>query len=47
LLFTLAILTHFFEKPAYTVIASLIAVPSIVWYALLLRTIRRSATIEV
>jgi hypothetical protein len=46
LFFTAAILAHFFEEPLYAIIAILIAIPSIAWYTLLLRTIIRARTVE-
>jgi len=46
LFFTAAILGRFFEEPFYVIIAILIAIPSILWYSLLLRTIVQVKTVE-
>jgi hypothetical protein len=46
LLFATAILLKFFEGPFYTIPASIIAVCSLGWYAVLLRDIVRTSTIE-
>ncbi len=45
-LFAAAVLMHFFETPIYAVLSIAIAIPSLIWYVLLLRTVSRDATIE-
>ena len=45
-LFATAVLTHFFEMPVYTIISVAIALSSLIWYGVLLRTVATDATIE-
>lgn len=45
-LFGTAILTHFFEMPVYTILSIIIALSSLVWYGVLLRTVATEAAIE-